>query len=74
MIVRTELRKALGSVLDLERLLAKITLGTAGPRELHSLGKSLAKLPEIAKLAAQVEHLHLGEKTSMNSGTFARGF
>jgi len=60
-IVRTELRKALGSVLDLERLLAKITLGTAGPRELHSLGKSLAKLPEIAKLAAQVEHLHLGE-------------
>src|ERR1700761_6290508 len=32
-ILRAELRKELSSILDLERLLAKVTLGTAGPRE-----------------------------------------
>jgi DNA mismatch repair protein MutS len=53
-IVRSDLRKALESVLDLERLLAKITLGSAGPREVLSLGRSLAKLPEIVK---QTSHL-----------------
>ena len=37
-----ELRKQLGGILDLERLLAKMTLGTAGPRELLALGRSLA--------------------------------
>jgi len=45
-IVRSEVRKHLAEVLDLERLLAKITLGTAGPREVLALGRSLAKLPE----------------------------
>ena len=37
-ILRAELRKELGSILDLERLLAKVTLGTAGPRELAGAG------------------------------------
>ena len=46
-IPRTEVRKLLESVLDIERLLAKLTLGTAGPRELLALGKSLAVLPRI---------------------------
>lgn len=50
-IVRAELRKALGSILDLERLLAKITLGTAGPRDVLALGRSLA----------QVGHLHFDQ-------------
>ncbi len=54
-IIRSDLRKTLESVLDLERLLAKITLGTAGPRELSALGKSIAKLPEIKKLACQLD-------------------
>jgi DNA mismatch repair protein MutS len=48
-IVRTELRKTLESILDLERLLAKVTLQTAGPRELLSLGRSLDKLPELVR-------------------------
>ncbi len=54
-IVRGDLRKALGLVQDLERLLAKVTLGTATPRELLALGKSLARLPAIAELVAQFE-------------------
>ncbi len=41
-IARAETRKLLANVLDLERLLAKLTLGTAGPRELLALGRSLA--------------------------------
>lgn len=46
-IARTEIRKLLSSVLDLERLLAKLTLGTAGPRELLALGRSLTLVPRI---------------------------
>jgi DNA mismatch repair protein MutS len=41
------LRKELSGILDLERLLAKITMGTAGPRELLALGRSLEKLPKL---------------------------
>ena len=54
-ILRADLRKALGSIQDLERLLAKVTLGAAGPRELLALGRSLAQLPKIAELAAAFE-------------------
>ena len=52
---RTELRKLLNGVQDLERLLAKTTLGTATPRELLALGKSLAQLPLIASLTDKLE-------------------
>jgi len=46
-IARSEIRKLLANVLDLERLLAKLTLGTAGPRELLALGRSLALVPKL---------------------------
>ena len=46
-IARSEIRKLLASVLDMERLLAKLTLGTAGPRELLALGRSLAVVPRL---------------------------
>ncbi len=49
-VVRTGLRKALGSILDLERLIARITMGTAGPRDVLALGRSLGALPEIDRL------------------------
>lgn len=52
-ILRAELRKVLVLILDLERLLAKITLGSATPRELLALGRSLAKVPEINRLLAE---------------------
>jgi DNA mismatch repair protein MutS len=48
-ILRAELRKTLDEVLDLERLLAKVTLGSANPRELLALGRSLALVPEIKR-------------------------
>ncbi len=46
-IARAEIRKTLATILDLERLLAKVTLGTAGPRELRALGVSLSRIPTL---------------------------
>jgi DNA mismatch repair protein MutS len=54
-ILRGDLRKTLSQIQDLERLLAKVTLGTAAPREMLGLGRSLAQLPRIAALTAQFE-------------------
>ncbi|HLH02131.1 MAG TPA: DNA mismatch repair protein MutS [Bryobacteraceae bacterium] len=54
-IVREELRRALRSIQDLERLLAKATLGTATPRELLALGRSLAVLPKVAEITKQLD-------------------
>ncbi len=48
-IARAELRRQLAGVLDIERLLAKVTLGTAGPRELQALAKSLEQAPAIRR-------------------------
>src|SRR5579863_7617147 len=48
-ILRAELRKHLASILDLERLLAKVTLGSAGPRDLLALGRSLEKIPALKR-------------------------
>lgn len=56
-IERSELRKALSSILDLERLLAKVTLGTAGPRDLLALGRSLANIPDLRFTAAAASRL-----------------
>jgi len=48
-ILRAELRKELGGILDIERLLAKVTLGSAGPRDLLALGRSLEKIPALKR-------------------------
>ncbi len=44
---RGKFRDDLKSVLDLERLLARIVLGTAGPRDLGGLRQSLAIVPRL---------------------------
>ncbi len=46
-MAREELRRALDGVLDMERLLSRITLETANPRDLLALAASLARLPGI---------------------------
>jgi DNA mismatch repair protein MutS len=61
-IERNELRRVLGEVLDLERLLAKVTLGTASPRELLGLGRSLALVPALRSLCATLETQKLAER------------
>jgi DNA mismatch repair protein MutS len=56
-IAREELRRALDGVLDLERLLSRVTLETANPRDVLALAASLAKIPAIktavGRLAAE---------------------
>ncbi len=46
-IPRAEVAKDLASILDLERLLARVSLASAGPRELYALVKSLAVIPSL---------------------------
>jgi DNA mismatch repair protein MutS len=46
-IARAEIRKILGEILDLERLLSRVTLGTANPREMLALGRSLDRVPRL---------------------------
>lgn len=45
---REELRHALSGILDMERLLGRVSLDSAGPRDVLALGASLARLPLIA--------------------------
>jgi DNA mismatch repair protein MutS len=49
-ILRSDLGKHLESILDLERLLAKISLSSAGPRDLLALARSLAVVPHLSAL------------------------
>jgi DNA mismatch repair protein MutS len=46
-VSREELRRALDGVLDLERLLSRVTLETANPRDVLALAASLAKIPLV---------------------------
>jgi DNA mismatch repair protein MutS len=56
-ISREDLRRALDGVLDLERLLSRVTLEAANPRDVLALASSLAKIPAIklavSRLAAE---------------------
>ena len=47
LVGREELRRSMEGILDLERLLSRVTLETANPRDLLALASSLAKLPAV---------------------------
>jgi DNA mismatch repair protein MutS len=49
LVRREELRRAFNGILDLERLLARLSLDSAGPRDVSALATSLAKLPSLHK-------------------------
>jgi len=62
-ILRAEVRQQLAGILDIERLLAKVTLGSAGPRDLLALGRSLEKIPALKRSfdtqqAARLRSIH----------------
>ncbi|MFP5249478.1 MAG: DNA mismatch repair protein MutS, partial [Acidobacteriota bacterium] len=44
---REEIRRAFNGILDLERLLARLSLDSAGPRDVRALAASLARLPGL---------------------------
>jgi DNA mismatch repair protein MutS len=49
---RGSLREALAGVQDVDRMLGRVTLGTASPRDLAALGASLRALPAAREAAA----------------------
>ena len=62
-IAREELRRSLEGVLDLERLLSRVTLETANPRDVIALAASLGRIPAVrASLgrlgSARLQQLH----------------
>ena len=60
-IARAKMREIMKDVLDLERLLARITLGSAGPREFTGLAASLTKIPALRVLTSNANASILGE-------------
>jgi len=60
---REELRRTLDGILDLERLLSRVTLETANPRDVLALAASLARIPKVRTAlaglpAARITALH----------------
>ena len=60
-IARQDLRRTLGQVQDLERLLSKVTLETANARDLLALKDSLQPLPAIRSRLQGFSSARLGE-------------
>jgi len=60
-IMRGKIQEASKDVLDLERLLSRITLGSAGPRDFIGLQSSLAKVPSLRGLTSQAKATLLRE-------------
>jgi DNA mismatch repair protein MutS len=54
MTIREDLRHGMEGVLDIERLLSRITLETANPRDMLALSASLRKLPAIRATLGRV--------------------
>ncbi len=63
-IERTRSRELLATMLDLERLLSRITVGTANPRDVAGLGRTLAKIPNLRTLIAPATPQRLSEVTA----------
>ncbi|HMC30001.1 MAG TPA: DNA mismatch repair protein MutS [Candidatus Angelobacter sp.] len=60
-IAREELRRALEGVLDIERLLSRVTLETANPRDVLALCASLNRIPRIKVALARLAAARLTE-------------
>jgi DNA mismatch repair protein MutS len=58
-LLREELRRALDGILDLERLLSRVTLEAANPRDLLALAASLAKIPSARSVLIKLSALRL---------------
>jgi len=61
-VAREELRRSLAGILDLERMLSRVTLESASPRDLLALAASLGKIPGVKRAlqnlaAARLEKL-----------------
>jgi DNA mismatch repair protein MutS len=55
LILREHIRQSLGGILDLERLLARVSLDSAGPRDVLALAASLKHLPDLKIEIGRIE-------------------
>ncbi len=53
-IAREELRRSMEGILDIERLLSRVTLESANPRDLLALSSSFARLPSLRNALAKL--------------------
>ena len=60
-VCRDELREYLNPVYDLERLLARVSFGTANPRDLISLASSLRMLPHMITAVSDLHSVMIDE-------------
>jgi DNA mismatch repair protein MutS len=51
---REGLRRSMDGVLDLERLLGRVAMDSAGPREVVALGSTLSRLPQLRGAVAEL--------------------
>ncbi len=68
LLKREEVRRAFDGILDLERLLARLSLDSAGPRDVRALAASLAHLPGL-KTALEAMQSPLLAKTDRHGST-----
>jgi len=54
-VAREDLRRALEGILDLERLLSRVTLETANPRDILALAASLGRIPAVRAAMARLD-------------------
>jgi DNA mismatch repair protein MutS len=58
---REELRRSLDGILDLERLLSRVTLETANPRDVLALAASLGRIPKVRTALSGLSASRLGK-------------
>src|SRR4029079_15566545 len=54
-VAREELRRSMEGILDIERLLSRVTLETASPRDLLALAAALSRLPATRAALARLK-------------------
>ncbi len=64
-VAREELRRALEGVLDIERLLSRVTLETANPRDVLALCASLNRIPRVKVAVSRLDSTRLAELNSL---------
>ena len=61
LVAREEMRRTLDGILDLERLLSRVTLETANPRDVLALAASLARIPGLRAALARFSAARLAK-------------
>ena len=64
-ILKEELRQYLSEIYDLERLIGKISFGSANARDLLQLKNSFKVLPEINKILKQINYKEIDEFSNL---------